>query len=318
MQLGGLVGLAILYVTLAFFCSRAEAWLLPSGRNPKIPWKRRIAGLEINVTDEDEGIDVYVGEPCENTCSNNLHNIYCNLTTKRCECLKEYPVRVKRKGCVKGARLWEKCDYTESCSYYNDHAMCNSHGECRCEEGYKSYSDETGEMCIPGKGDGILENPDLMTGIMVVAGVMIGTALFCLVLRLFSRARFGRNRGRFGNAAELPVVLTGTEALASIPCSRPPSRGSASNEYLPSSRSASVRSHASVRSYAYIRNQSPIHKLRGKHEKVHVRRTASLQQDEHSSLQSLNYHNPNSTAEDPKTESVIPETATKDVLTNNK
>ncbi|XP_022250352.1 uncharacterized protein LOC111083023 [Limulus polyphemus] len=74
---------------------------------------------------------------------------------------------------------------------------------------------------------------------MVVSGVMIGTALFCLVLRLFSRARFGRNRARFGNAAAPSVVLTGMEVPLSVPHSRRPSRCSSCNEQLPRSRRAS-------------------------------------------------------------------------------
>ncbi|XP_022242506.1 uncharacterized protein LOC106460150 isoform X3 [Limulus polyphemus] len=336
MQLGELLVVASLFVTLAFFCSRTETRLVQTARNSKIPRKNRMAIITANITGEDEdmssqekllfrsrrdetvmaksaygrGVAFFIGEPCEHTCNDILYNIYCNLTSKKCECLKEYPAIVDNKFCVKGARLWERCEHTESCSYYNDHAICNSGGECRCEEGYKSHSDATGEMCIPGKGDGILENPDIMTVIMVVSGVMIGTALFCLVLRLFSRARFGRNRGRFGNAAAPPVVLTGTEAPASIPCSRRPSRSSASNEYLPGSRSASVHSHASVRSYATIKSQSPVHNSRGNREKVNVRRTASSPPDVHQSLPSLNHLDPNSTCEDPKTEPSIPEEMT--------
>ncbi|XP_076309946.1 uncharacterized protein LOC143225088 isoform X2 [Tachypleus tridentatus] len=338
MQLGELLVVASLFVTLAFFCSRTEAWLVQTVLNSKIPGKNRMAIIRANISEEDEdmssrvkrlfrsrrdGVAFFIGEPCEHTCNDILYNIYCNLTSKKCECLKDYPAIVDNKFCVKAARLWERCDHTESCSYYNDHAICNSGGECRCEEGYKSHSDETGEMCIPGKGDGILENPDIMTVIMVVSGVMIGTALFCLVLRLFSRARFGRNRGRLGNAAAPPVVLTGTEAPTTIPCSRRPSHSSASNEYLPGSSktrfyllspstkllkgSASVHSHTSVRSYATIKSQSPVHNSRGNREKAIVKRTVSSPPDVH---QNLNHHDPNSTSEEPKNEPNIPEEAT--------
>ncbi|XP_022238482.1 uncharacterized protein LOC106456974 isoform X2 [Limulus polyphemus] len=181
------------------------------------------------------------------------------------------------------ARLWESCKYNKSCFFYDEHAVCNEDGECRCDEGFRSYKAAGEEICIVDQKRGIFENSDITTVIMVVAGLMIGTALFCLVLRLFSRARFGRNRERFGNAAAPSVVLTEMEEPGSVPHSRRPSRCSSSNEYLPSSRrasysmlappasagsrrssSGSVRSQSSVRSHASsLRSQSSLRSYRG-------------------------------------------------------
>ncbi|XP_076322788.1 uncharacterized protein LOC143231893 isoform X2 [Tachypleus tridentatus] len=192
------------------------------------------------------------------------------------------------------ARLWERCEYNISCTFYDEHAVCNEDGECRCDEGFRSHKDAGQEICIPDEGRGILDNSDITTVIMVVAGLMIGIALFCLVLRLFSRARFGRGRERFGNAAAPSVVLTEMEEPGSVPHSRRTSRCSSSNEYLPGSRrasysmlapptsagsrrssSGSVRSQSSVRSHASsIRSQSSLRSYRGGR-RDSVRRTRS-------------------------------------------
>ncbi|XP_076322789.1 uncharacterized protein LOC143231893 isoform X3 [Tachypleus tridentatus] len=216
------------------------------------------------------------------------------MTSNRCECQKEYPINVNNKDCAKAARLWERCEYNISCTFYDEHAVCNEDGECRCDEGFRSHKDAGQEICIPDEGRGILDNSDITTVIMVVAGLMIGIALFCLVLRLFSRARFGRGRERFGNAAAPSVVLTEMEEPGSVPHSRRTSRCSSSNEYLPGSRrasysmlapptsagsrrssSGSVRSQSSVRSHASsIRSQSSLRSYRGGR-RDSVRRTRS-------------------------------------------
>ncbi|XP_022238481.1 uncharacterized protein LOC106456974 isoform X1 [Limulus polyphemus] len=230
-----------------------------------------------------DGIAFHVGDLCENTCHDISRHIFCNMTSKRCECQKEFPININNKDCVKAARLWESCKYNKSCFFYDEHAVCNEDGECRCDEGFRSYKAAGEEICIVDQKRGIFENSDITTVIMVVAGLMIGTALFCLVLRLFSRARFGRNRERFGNAAAPSVVLTEMEEPGSVPHSRRPSRCSSSNEYLPSSRrasysmlappasagsrrssSGSVRSQSSVRSHASsLRSQSSLRSYRG-------------------------------------------------------
>ncbi|XP_076304985.1 uncharacterized protein LOC143222399 [Tachypleus tridentatus] len=214
------------------------------------------------------GIAFHIGEPCKDTCNDILYQIYCNTTSNRCECKQEYPVNVNNKDCVKAVKLWKSCKYSESCTFYDENAICNEDGECRCEEGFRNHIVDGGELCIHDRTSGLLENSDVITVIMVVSGVMIGTALFCLVLRLFSRARFGRNRARFGNAAAPSVVLTGIEVPLSVPHSRRPSRCSGCNEQLSRSRrasysmlappmssgsrrasSVSMRSQASVRSH---------------------------------------------------------------------
>ncbi|CAN7938928.1 unnamed protein product, partial [Ixodes hexagonus] len=85
------------------------------------------------------------------------------------------------------------------------------------------------------RGVAILDNAELTTMVTVIVALMLFTALFCLVLRLFSKARFGSSgRDRMGDAAASPspaVLTTVDGAVANslgktTSSSRRPSRGS--------------------------------------------------------------------------------------------
>ncbi|XP_022258023.1 uncharacterized protein LOC111089559 [Limulus polyphemus] len=195
--------------------------------------------------------------------------------------------------CV-AARLWERCIYSESCIFIDENTICTDDGECRCGERYTISNRDGEETCVLDQTNWMFENSDVTTVIMVVSAVMIATALFCLVLRLFSRARFGRNRAGFGNAAAPSVMLTDMEEAPSDPHSRRLSRCSSNSDYLPGSgrasysmlappasagsrrsSSISVRSQGSVRSHASsFRSQSSFRSYRGGR-RDSVRRTRS-------------------------------------------
>lgn len=46
---------------------------------------------------------LYVGAPCEGSCSTRLQHVYCNPLTSTCECDKKYPVKLSNpySGCSK-------------------------------------------------------------------------------------------------------------------------------------------------------------------------------------------------------------------------
>lgn len=261
-------------------------------------WKlenENITGASRHKRDEDEsdkgaygrGVGFYIGEPCTEACNTILFHVYCNLTTKLCECLTEYPVNIEDKVCVKVAKIGDKCQYSEACTHYDEHSVCHPEGDCRCDERYQSQYTETGNIiCIPANPNVILDNSDFATLISVVAGLMIFTGLFCLVLKLFSRARFNRPRDRLGDASAPSVVMTGMDASgSSVIGSRPPSRTSGSIEYLPGSHTSNHRSRrpssSSVRSQLSLRSHSSFRCHRS-HRDI-VRRTLSSPADSHQS-----------------------------------
>ncbi|XP_075749976.1 uncharacterized protein LOC119172953 isoform X2 [Rhipicephalus microplus] len=94
------------------------------------------------------------------------------------------------------------CDYDEACAFSVAHSSCQSN-ECRCLDGHEPDAHAT--KCTPARGVAILENAELTTTVSVIVALMVFTALFCLVLRLFSKARFGTSgRDRMGDAASPP------------------------------------------------------------------------------------------------------------------
>ncbi|XP_064463754.1 uncharacterized protein LOC135386132 [Ornithodoros turicata] len=238
--------------------------------------------------DENEGVEnrprapsvgFYIGDPCNLTCSQVLHNVFCNTTSRKCECRAEHPVNIENRQCVKASPLGVACGHDEACTYIVEQAVCR-HGKCRCKDGHEP---QDGTRCVPARGVAILDNAELTTMISVIASLVIFTALFCLVLRLFSKARFGSTRDRMGDAGAPTSVLdaAGLEEGAlnhhRSSLKGPPSRrtsrasvdysgGQRRSSYAmlappsnPGSRrasSSSVRSQASLRSAASTRSGS--------------------------------------------------------------
>lgn len=64
-----------------------------------------------------------LGEPCVTTCNQILFHVWCNLTSRTCQCLPDYPVNVDNKVCLRGRslseqlRLWSTVALTISRSY---------------------------------------------------------------------------------------------------------------------------------------------------------------------------------------------------------
>ncbi|XP_037517411.1 uncharacterized protein LOC119394208 [Rhipicephalus sanguineus] len=179
--------------------------------------------------DESEGIEnrhrtasvgFYIGDPCNQTCSSVLYHVFCNLTSRRCECRPEYPVNVNNRQCVKASSLGGHCDHNEACAYWVVHSSCQEN-ECRCTDGHEPDSRAT--KCTPSRGVAILESTELTTIVSIVVSLMLFTALFCLVLRICRKARSrasDRNRTAERTAqrdAEMRVSEEGSQGKTGEP-----------------------------------------------------------------------------------------------------
>ncbi|KAL3185985.1 hypothetical protein MRX96_028473 [Rhipicephalus microplus] len=160
-------------------------------------------------------VGFYIGDPCNQTCSSVLYHVFCNVTSRRCECRPEYPVNIENRQCVKASTLGGHCDYDEACAFSVAHSSCQSN-ECRCLDGHEPDAHAT--KCTPARGVAILENAELTTMVSVIVALMVFTALFCLVLRLFSKARFGSSgRDRMGDAASPPPRTRRAQLCGRVP-----------------------------------------------------------------------------------------------------
>ncbi|GFT71660.1 EB domain-containing protein [Nephila pilipes] len=141
---------------------------------------------------------------------------------------------------VAAARLGDGCEYDNACAFSDDNTACVG-GKCDCIDGFRAAQHLKGAaLCLPASTVTFLENNYLMTTISAVAGLVIFTALLCLVLRLFSKARFNRPADRMASAGSPPTMMsafTGSRVLDSRRASRSSSMGS--TDYAPVSRRAS-------------------------------------------------------------------------------
>ncbi|XP_049525385.1 uncharacterized protein LOC119456853 [Dermacentor silvarum] len=161
--------------------------------------------------DENEGVGArhrttsvgfYIGDPCKQTCSSVLHHVFCNHTSRRCECRPEHPVNINNRQCVKASSLGSHCAYHEVCVYYVAHSSCQSN-KCRCIDGHEP--DTESKKCTPKRAPAVLDGTELTTMVSVIVALLLFMALFCLVLRLFSKARFGPSSGdRMADAGSPP------------------------------------------------------------------------------------------------------------------
>lgn len=163
----------------------------------------------------------FVGDFCDDVdqCSAELPHTVCNVMTQKCECDPHFPIVVDNAVCVPPLKLGDQCLYDQSCHYFDRNAVCgpvNEPGveagttECQCREEFQPSitleSITRTSICIPAPHGPWLKS-DVPTIIGLGVGMSIFMALTCLVLKLFSRARFAqeqRARG-YGNAHLAPA-----------------------------------------------------------------------------------------------------------------
>lgn len=163
---------------------------------------------------------MYVGAPCEFTCSAKLHHVYCNPISGECECEKKYPVKLNPfTGCSKPKRLGEQCYYKEACKYTDQHSSCvqiHHNAVCQCDIGYHTVSFQKPSKRIFCAEDLVVMTTDVSTLAGVLSGIAILSGLICFVLHLFNQNLYGgrsrRRRHRFANANLVPPIMFSSDA----------------------------------------------------------------------------------------------------------
>ncbi|KAL7642576.1 UNVERIFIED_CONTAM: hypothetical protein RMT77_007137 [Armadillidium vulgare] len=194
-----------------------------------------------------------LGESCDDLCIPPERIVCKNLT---CVCNPTFPVHIKRtKTCLKASLLGTDCEEDLQCQFYDQNSICKKFSrdimECSCVEDYIMREIEglkPAKVCFPGPS---ITQKDIPTFLGFGLGLSMLSALICLVLRIFARARFARPR-RYANAA-IPPPLTVSETYAAFALAAAESaRSSPAN-----ARPQSFRSSSSSRrtSYASIHHQ---------------------------------------------------------------
>ncbi|XP_055617497.1 uncharacterized protein LOC129762909 isoform X2 [Toxorhynchites rutilus septentrionalis] len=197
------------------------------------------------------------GDKCESTTECGFAGSVCHPTLRTCQCTPDLPTTNHLDKCGKKAQVNESCFFTEQCETMTEQTECRD-GRCICRF----------EMNPIFKPDGTVEcratmnkpiEPEkyidpTMIGVLVAMAVMF--IIICVVLRLFSKARWRDNRTIFNtpNPRLMNVsllrdnkLLHGQERRGSRMSVRLPSRQPSMASLRPHSPNASIGSRRGSR-----------------------------------------------------------------------
>ncbi|XP_044011852.1 uncharacterized protein LOC122854889 isoform X3 [Aphidius gifuensis] len=134
---------------------------------------------------------------------------YCDPRTKKCFCREEFEVTNYLDKCGHPANVNETCFFTQQCEYRVPQTECRDRRcICRFEKIPLTRSDGYVECVAEQQADENLRyvNPAMISILVAMALMFI---IICVVLRLFSKARYGENRSIFNtpNARLMNVSL---------------------------------------------------------------------------------------------------------------
>ncbi|KAI9584753.1 uncharacterized protein LOC119634956 isoform X1 [Glossina fuscipes] len=138
------------------------------------------------------------GDKCENTLECGFPGSICDPKKKSCQCTEDLPVTNHIDKCGKEAAVNESCFFNEQCEAKYFQTECRD-GRCVCRFEMTPFWLKDGSVeCKAGRQD--KKTPEVYVDWAMI-GVLIGMALMfiiiCVVLRLFSQARWHENRTIF-------------------------------------------------------------------------------------------------------------------------
>ncbi|XP_063360204.1 uncharacterized protein LOC134649392 isoform X3 [Cydia amplana] len=194
------------------------------------------------------------GDGCSITNDCGFADSICDESLKTCHCHPDKPATNYVDKCGKPSSINETCTFNEQCEEAVIMTECRN-DRCACK--YEMVAEVTvdgGVVCQPEKQ----VEPSTKTIDPAMIGVLVGMALMfviiCVVLRLFSRARWRENRTIFNtpNPRLMNVSLLRESKLlhsqdrrGSRVSMRPPSRQASQQELRPHSPSPAARHHQS-------------------------------------------------------------------------
>ncbi|XP_070138211.1 uncharacterized protein jus isoform X1 [Drosophila bipectinata] len=137
------------------------------------------------------------GDKCENTLECGFPGSICDPKKKSCQCTEDLPVTNHIDKCGKEAAVNESCFFNEQCEMKYFQTECRD-GRCICRFEMSPIWGKDGSVECKGRQDkrGAEEYIDpAMIGVLV--GMALMFIIICVVLRLFSQARWRENRTIF-------------------------------------------------------------------------------------------------------------------------
>ncbi|XP_017131313.1 uncharacterized protein LOC108148683 isoform X1 [Drosophila elegans] len=137
------------------------------------------------------------GDKCDNTLECGFPGSICDPKKKSCQCTEDLPVTNHIDKCGKEASVNESCFFNEQCEMRYFQTECRD-GRCICRFEMSPIWAKDGSVECKGRQD--KRGPETYIDPAMI-GVLVGMALMfiiiCVVLRLFSQARWHDNRTIF-------------------------------------------------------------------------------------------------------------------------
>ncbi|XP_060646278.1 uncharacterized protein LOC132784590 isoform X2 [Drosophila nasuta] len=240
------------------------------------------------------------GDKCENTLECGFPGSICDPKKKSCQCTEDLHVTNHIDKCGKASAVNESCFFNEQCEAVYFQTECRD-GRCICRFEMSPIWGKDGSVECKGRQD--KRGPETYIDPAMI-GVLVGMALMfiiiCVVLRLFSQARWRENRTIFNtpNPRLMNVsllrdskLLHGQERRGSRMSVRAPSRQPSMASLRPHSPNPSLgsqsesRGSASNASAASVRSNRSNSVAPGKVSSGHHERHGSSHRQHHSHAQ---------------------------------
>ncbi|KAK6617599.1 hypothetical protein RUM44_005187 [Polyplax serrata] len=224
------------------------------------------------------------GDKCKETAECDFEGSICDSVLKLCQCIPELPVTNHLDKCGKAASVNDSCSFNEQCEQTVFQTECRD-GRCLCRFDKIPVATKDGIVECQNIPKEPRENPYRVdpTMIGILAGMFLMFIILCVVLRLFSKARWRENRTIFNtpnprlmNASLLQHNKSIHEGRrGSRASARGPSRTGSVNSLRPHSPSASLgsrngasRSRCNSRDESFPDMKSPTRKDKGEFDGV--------------------------------------------------
>ncbi|KAL0832515.1 hypothetical protein ABMA28_000729 [Loxostege sticticalis] len=217
------------------------------------------------LADNDQPFSGAIGDACTLDSDCTFPSAVCDSGQKTCQCHPDVPVSNHVDKCGKAAGINQTCGFNEQCEEADFKTECRNE-RCVCKfEMVPTETVDGGIVCTPEKRveESTKTLDPAMIGILVAMALMF--VIICVVLRLFSRARWRENRTIFNtpNPRLMNVSLLRDSKLlhsqdrrGSRMSMRPPSRQASQQELRPHSPNPGSRrgSRASAHSGTSLRS----------------------------------------------------------------
>ncbi|XP_037030679.1 uncharacterized protein LOC119070437 isoform X3 [Bradysia coprophila] len=198
------------------------------------------------------------GDKCESTLECGFPGSVCDSKKKSCQCVENLPITNHLDKCGKEAAINDTCFFNEQCEAFSFQTVCRD-GRCICRFDLSPIINKDGRIECYAKQES--REPERYVDpamIGILAGMALMFIIICVVLRLFSRARWHENRTIFNtpNPRLMNVSLLRDNKLLH----GQERRGSRMSVRMPSRQPsmASLRAHSPNPSLGKQENQNTI------------------------------------------------------------